>query len=273
MIKQMTVNEFTRRYRFFRKPVQEWAESTASAVNANGVFDEDTNEVHTVVPYAQGQHWRLCLERDLEDKDQLEPDQVISKPWRKAANKLFQKMRITNEVAEYRRERIHYYRSRKNGAGFSEELAWYDIFQRWESDLEPVTSGKYHAGDKLLQERADRFRISQPFNADDEDAIEEFDPANTDMQRDGLWVYQNIGVKNVKPNDAPSPGAWNLLENARRNPDKFYNQLLPKLVKDFDATNEEQDKQNEERKNIDGLQKVIDRFTEEHDLKKETTPI
>ena len=39
---------------------------------------------------------------------------------------------------------------------------------------------------------------------------------------DIAWVYQNLSVKSATPHQAPSSGAWALLQWARRNTDKFF---------------------------------------------------
>ena len=39
---------------------------------------------------------------------------------------------------------------------------------------------------------------------------------------DIAWTYQNLWVKSAEPNQAPSSGAWGLLQWARRYPDKFF---------------------------------------------------
>jgi hypothetical protein len=36
------------------------------------------------------------------------------------------------------------------------------------------------------------------------------------------WVYTNLSVKSAAPNQAPSAGAWALLQWARRNSDRFF---------------------------------------------------
>lgn len=65
--------------------------------------------------------------------------------------------------------------------------------------------------------------------------------------RDGLWVYERIAVKGVKPSDAPSPGAWSLLQWARRNKSKFFDSILPKVLaahqksEEVQATSSEED--------------------------------
>lgn len=48
-----------------------------------------------------------------------------------------------------------------------------------------------------------------------------------DFARDVQLVYQHLGA-DVRPQDAPSAGAWGLLTWARRNPGRFFETILPK---------------------------------------------
>jgi len=61
---------------------------------------------------------------------------------------------------------------------------------------------------------------------------EQFDdmPASTPEAyfRDATWVYERLAVAGVKPGDAPSPGAWALLQWAKGNQDRFFEQIMPK---------------------------------------------
>jgi hypothetical protein len=54
----------------------------------------------------------------------------------------------------------------------------------------------------------------------------DIDPNSYDGQSgcmgDVAWVYQNLSVKSAAPHQAPSSGAWGLLQWARRNSDKFF---------------------------------------------------
>ncbi len=51
---------------------------------------------------------------------------------------------------------------------------------------------------------------------------------SSDFHDDAKWVYQHIAVADVKPEDAPTPGAWALLKWAKRNEDRFFEQVMPK---------------------------------------------
>lgn len=47
------------------------------------------------------------------------------------------------------------------------------------------------------------------------------------------WVFNNLDVEGLKPKDAPSPGAWSLLQRVRLYPEltvDFYKTVWPKLL-------------------------------------------
>ena len=60
------------------------------------------------------------------------------------------------------------------------------------------------------------------------DLIETGALGSSDFHGDAKWVYQHIAVADVKPEDAPTPGAWALLKWAKRNEDRFFEQVMPK---------------------------------------------
>ncbi len=60
------------------------------------------------------------------------------------------------------------------------------------------------------------------------DLIETGALGSSDFHDDARWVYQHIAVADVKPEDAPTPGAWALLKWAKRNEDRFFEQVMPK---------------------------------------------
>jgi hypothetical protein len=60
----------------------------------------------------------------------------------------------------------------------------------------------------------------------------DFDPDNydspTDISGDIAWTYDNMARMGVEPKDAPGSGAWSMLVWARENPNRFFEQMLPK---------------------------------------------
>lgn len=59
------------------------------------------------------------------------------------------------------------------------------------------------------------------------------DVGKVDVPSDILWVYYHLGVADVKPEDAPNPGAWALLQHVQHDSDRigeFYKGLFAKIV-------------------------------------------
>jgi hypothetical protein len=79
-----------------------------------------------------------------------------------------------------------------------------------------------------------------------------------DMSRDILWVYENLVREGVKPEDAPSLGAWALLKWARENRNRFFEQVLPKARATEREAEEDKDRL-EDQAQIADIYKMIDK--------------
>jgi len=51
-----------------------------------------------------------------------------------------------------------------------------------------------------------------------------------DLIRDVFWTFENLANTDVAAEDAPSMGAWSLLEWAKNHRNYFYERLLPKAL-------------------------------------------
>ncbi len=51
-----------------------------------------------------------------------------------------------------------------------------------------------------------------------------------DWVRDVMWTYDHLGRNNTPANDAPSSGAWFMLQWARNNQNRFFDSILPKAI-------------------------------------------
>jgi hypothetical protein len=52
----------------------------------------------------------------------------------------------------------------------------------------------------------------------------------SDLVQDTLWAYEHLANRRIKASDAPSCGAWALLEWARQYRNRFFEQVLPKAM-------------------------------------------
>ena len=97
-------------------------------------------------------------------------------------------------------------------------------------------------------------------NADVE--LLEINPDNYDNQpdlvRDTLWAYESLCKKGVGAEDAPSLGAWSLLNWARQNRNRFFEVLLPKAMAAKERQAEQRESEVMEDPGIEDIQKILD---------------
>lgn len=62
----------------------------------------------------------------------------------------------------------------------------------------------------------------------------QFEGKVASLRAEFQWVYENAALEDVKPEDAPSSGAWGLLEFARNDPRTFYAKWLEMASKSED---------------------------------------
>ena len=92
------------------------------------------------------------------------------------------------------------------------------------------------------------------------DLAHRLNSSSDDFVRDALWVYDRLGLAGVTLKDAPSLGAWSLLRWARRNEDRFFEQILPKVMAKSPKTlssGPEAEPVSNERKQIMTLKKML----------------
>lgn len=81
----------------------------------------------------------------------------------------------------------------------------------------------------------------------------DFEDMDMDPMATMEFVFNHIGVDDVRPEDAPCPGAWSYLENVKADPElrkDFYSRVWPKLLKQVDN--------DEHRRFEDDGRKIID---------------
>lgn len=58
-------------------------------------------------------------------------------------------------------------------------------------------------------------------------------PETTNFRATVLWVFDNLAIEDARPEDAPSPGAWALLEHVKLSPSNraaFYSGFVARLL-------------------------------------------
>ena len=68
---------------------------------------------------------------------------------------------------------------------------------------------------------------------------EMFQGRTASLQSDFGWVYENQAVEDVRPENAPSSGAWGLLQFARMEPRAFYTEWLRMVARQEDELAED----------------------------------
>ena len=119
---------------------------------------------------------------------------------------------------------------------------------------------KLDAGERAWAAMAEKFPpLPEPKEPDIGIMLEsaEGDQMPADLIGDILWCYSNMNRK-VTPQDAPTGGAWGLLQWARKYQIKFYETLVPKALANRPPADEEN--QRAERKSVAEIRKIIETY-------------
>ena len=144
------------------------------------------------------------------------------------------------EASKFKDECIAKLRAEGKNRKEAQQAAWEEMEQRFPpqpSQSEPV------ALEALPSEWADQLSSS-----------------SVDFAGDAMWVYSRLGLSNVQPGDAPSAGAWSLLRWAKRHEDRFFEQILPKVVAKSSkaaSSSPEEELADKEKQSITELEKLF----------------
>ena len=103
--------------------------------------------------------------------------------------------------------------------------------------------------DRPRPEKIDRETFNQSF------ALQEFDPV-----ADIRWVFHALGAEGLKPEDAPSPGAWHLLcsllddEIAQKS---FYANTLAKILPNRSTLNKDGERADDGREHFQLIERLL----------------
>jgi hypothetical protein len=88
------------------------------------------------------------------------------------------------------------------------------------------------------------------------------DQQSPDLIRDSLWVYQHLANRNAKPENAPSLGAWSLLQWARQYKNRFFEQVLPRAM--LNKPDEEKKEQvRREKSKIEDIKALLEELNQQ----------
>jgi len=93
------------------------------------------------------------------------------------------------------------------------------------------------------------------------DAFPLFDGKSADLKTDVLWCYSNFANRTVRPADAPSAGAWAMLEWARSSRNKFF-EIVVKILQLPSQDDEDRAAITHDRKNVEQIRRVLAGFVD-----------
>ena len=86
---------------------------------------------------------------------------------------------------------------------------------------------------------------------------EVFEGKKSNVRGDFEWVYSNIGVGDITPENAPSSGAWGLLEFARTDPKEFYKSWMSMVSRTVDTDSKLEGFKADATKSVDEIEEML----------------
>ena len=131
---------------------------------------------------------------------------------------------------------------------------------------------KHEAAEEAWALMAQEFPTLASTTLDDEalTSLDDLDPEelatladglHTDLARDVLWVYANLENRRATVKDAPCLGAWSMLRWARGSQQRFFEQLLPKVILVRPSTLSEADLVAQEELSMQEMQQMLASLT------------
>ena len=91
---------------------------------------------------------------------------------------------------------------------------------------------------------------------------EMFEGQTASLQSDFEWVYENQAVENVRPENAPSSGAWGLLQFSRMEPRAFYTEWLRMIGRQEDEFAEQRRFVEDANRKTEEIAEMLRKFRE-----------
>ena len=122
--------------------------------------------------------------------------------------------------AEFKAMRLNLIDKGRTKKGAWEEAARVFGFDQWKSGEEQA---------RPIEHRAVKPKPERPDSA-------VFEGKVSSLRGDFGWVYDSLSLGDVKPEDAPSSGAWGLLEFARLDPKSFFTEWMRMVARSEDTS-------------------------------------
>ena len=91
---------------------------------------------------------------------------------------------------------------------------------------------------------------------------EMFEGQTASLQSDFEWVYENQAVEDVRPENAPSSGAWGLLQFSRMEPRAFYTEWLRMIGRQEDEFAEQRRFVEDANRKTEEIAEMLRKFRE-----------
>lgn len=148
----------------------------------------------------------------------------------------------------------------------AQQIVWSEIERRFP----PLPPRPASEPEKAEESESEESEEEEVMSEEDVAAIESMvegengkSSGSVNLMSDIRWVYSQLENKKVKAKDAPTAGAWSLLQWARKYQSRFFEQLLPKaLAKDTGA---ESDIEKREAEAIEDINDMLRRLAEAKD--------
>jgi len=178
---------------------------------------------------------------------------------RLSASNRWRKEKRDNEVALFRQEVKKELAALKIYGLRAKEIAWNEAIRRFPPLPKPQKDEEAKPAEQPPVEIPEV--VSEVEAEADAEAVEKMleKMSPVDFFADIRWVYSQLANKRVRAEQAPSSGAWKLLEWARKYESRFFEQLLPKAL--AKAPDEEVDLKRETRR-IEDIEAMISKLSE-----------
>ena len=103
-------------------------------------------------------------------------------------------------------------------------------------------------------------RRSSPISVDDDVNADVFAGKRSNHRSDYQWVYENVAVGGLSASDAPSAGAWGLLQFARDDPRSFYTEWMRMVSRSEDVDKQLEAFKDDARSTVADIRAMLDEF-------------
>ena len=103
-------------------------------------------------------------------------------------------------------------------------------------------------------------RKSTPIVVDDSVDSSVFAGKKSNLRSDYQWVYENVSVGGLSASDAPSAGAWGLLQFARDDPRSFYTEWMRMVSRSEDVDKQLEAFKDDARSTVADIRAMLDEF-------------